>query len=121
MRPHRLDLFPSDRLPLRPHQRGKCRNLRLGGMDHGQENLDDYGRIRQRARRKRRLRNQALPHGKPGFGRRRLSADVKVEPLDLGAADLACRHKVMERVMDAEPETILKPCVSVARRAFVTR
>ena len=119
MCPHRLDLSRSARLPLRPHQRGNCRNVGLGGMNHSQQYLDDDGRIRQRTRRRRRFCNQTLPCGNLGLGRRRLGADVQVELLNLGAADLSCHHKVMERVINTEPETILKLWVGMARRCLV--
>jgi hypothetical protein len=51
MRPHGPDLFRSDCPPQRAQLRSRRRNARLGGMNHGQQNPDDDGRIRQRARR----------------------------------------------------------------------
>src|SRR6266498_2079534 len=118
MDPHSLDLFRSDRFALRPHQRCDSSNIRLRRMNHRQQYLDNDGRIRQRTR-LRRLCDEALPSGNLCLRRLRLGADVQVNLLDVGAGDPACRHKVMERVINAEPEAILKLCVRVARRSFV--
>jgi len=116
MRPHGLDLFRSDCLPQRAQLAGQCRRIGSGGMNHAEQDLDHDGRIRQRPRRL--LCDSSLPLGNLGTGRRRLGADVQVEPLHLGAADLACRHQVMERVVDAKPETIPELRVGATRRCL---
>lgn len=118
MDPHRLDLFRGDHFPLGPHQRRDFFNIRSGRMNHRQEYLDDDRGIRQRDR-PRRLCVQPLPCGNLCLRRLLLDTDVQVKLLHIDASDLARRHEVMERVINAEPETILKLRMRMARRVSV--